>query len=63
MMLRNWCAAPIGNEQPNQLAPRLVDFPPKGALSSPKMADGLTLRQLRVHFELVCHELNDAANS
>jgi hypothetical protein len=63
MMLGDWCAVPIGNEYRNQLALRLVDFLPKDALSSPKMADGLILRQLRVHFELVCHERNDAANS
>jgi hypothetical protein len=31
-MLRNWLSVPIGNELPNQLAPRLVDFPSKDVL-------------------------------
>jgi hypothetical protein len=52
-MLRNWLSVPIGNELPNQPAPRLVDFASMDMLSSPKKADELIRRRQRAHFGLL----------
>jgi len=62
-MLRNRSSVRIGNELPNQLALRLVDFPSKDALSSPKRADGSILQPPKDHFGLDSHERIGAADA